>query len=124
MSTPKNLGKAGAALWKDITAKFELDPDDAALLEHVCRTADELDRLSEAARIAEPMVEGSKRQPVVNPIFEEVRRHRITLARLLKDLALPDPEDEAKPRDPAADWRSARARKAAETRWDMKRRGA
>lgn len=124
MKVPDDLADAGAALWADVTEKFDLDADDAALLEQACRTADELARLSDAAGIAEPMVEGSKRQPVVNPIYEEVRRHRLTLAKLLKELALPEDEADAKPRDPAADWRSARARKAAETRWDMKRRGA
>jgi len=124
MTTPRNLGAAGRALWKEVAAKFELDPDDAALLEQACRTADELDTLSAAARTADPMVEGSKRQPVVNPVYEEVRRHRVVLARLLKDLALPEDEADSKPRDAQAAWRSARARKAAETRWDMRRKGA
>ena len=120
MNQPDTLGDACSALWADVTEKFDLDPDGAALLEQCCRTADELARLSEAARVAEPMVEGSKRQPVINPIFEEVRRHRITLARLLRELALPDADEPAK--SPQAEWRSARARKAAETRWDMHRR--
>lgn len=119
MSPPGDLAEAGSAFWSRVVGTWELDADDLALLEQACFTMDELARLTEAARLAEPMTQGSKGQPVVNGIFQEVRLHRLTLARLLKELALTEDEQE---QDPAARFRSENARNAATSRWDAHRK--
>lgn len=37
---PDGLASAGAALWESITGKYELRPDELAILEGACRAAD------------------------------------------------------------------------------------
>ena len=65
---------------------FELSAGEAAVLGEACRTVDELGRLAEAMPDAELIVEGSTGQPRGNPLLDEVRKHRETLARLLSAL--------------------------------------
>lgn len=86
---PAGLGAGGRALWRSITADWQLDPDERAILEAACRTADEIDTLQRALDGAAAVVVGSTGQPRANPLFEEIRRHRETLRRLLGELRIP-----------------------------------
>jgi hypothetical protein len=121
---PKGLGDPGAALWRSILAALPPDdpehPEDAvefderelATLELACRQADDVAALEAALEaIGSVWLEGSKGQPVLNPIVGELRQGRLALARLLGGLGLPNVDGR---RVSAA---SARGRKAAEVRW-------
>ena len=83
---PAGLGKAGRDLWRKTSAVYELSPAEARILAEACRTADELDRMRDELAQGSPLVKGSTGQPRANPMFDEVRKHRETLARLLTAL--------------------------------------
>ena len=119
-SAPKGLGAAGRRLWRKVTDEFDLDASDYELLIEACRTVFELDRLAKALADAEPFVTGSTGQVKVHPAYEEVRRHRATLAVLLGKLGI-EYDDEAP--SPEASWRSQRASDAARARWGYERKG-
>ena len=80
---PHGLEKRGRALWTAYLADFDLDAVERATLHEACRTADELDRLSGAIASADVLAVGSQGQPVVSGLYDGVRRHRETLAKLL-----------------------------------------
>lgn len=108
---PAGLGTPGRALWRQITAAYELTPAELAILEQAARTGDELALLVGALADEPAMVTGSTGQVRVNPLFAALREHRHTLDRLVTSLALPMPGEQAgTPRSPAA-------RRAARTRW-------
>ena len=111
--TPPNLAQPGRSLWQAVTGSYELRRDELLLLEKACRTADEAARLDDAVRTASLLVAGSAGQQRHNPLLNEARQTRALLAALLKQLALPDPDEDAKRRD-----NSARAMTAARARWD------
>lgn len=116
---PPGLGTRGLRLWREVTDANEFRPDELVLLEEGCRLLDELAVMS--ARIVEdgPVTEGSRKQPRAHPLLSEVRAHRSTVARIFRQLGIPDPDDgELAP--PVA--LSERKRRAAESRW--RRRGS
>lgn len=87
---PSDLGQAGYALWDDVTAVYELSTTERRLLEAACRTADDLAALEAVVEAEGHTSIGSMGQPVVHPAVQEARQQRVTLARLLGQLALPD----------------------------------
>ena len=111
---PSGLGSAGRKLWAEITTTWELDADELSTLEQACRTADELDALSGALRTAPTVVAGSTGQQRPNPLFNEVRAHRTTLAMLLSRLRVPG--------ESTGNMISDAARDAASKRWKGKAR--
>ena len=115
--TPAGFAASGAALWSQITSKYDLRADELRVLEDGCREADLIDGLSAALAEGDLMVKGSMGQQVVNPLVGEIRQHRNTLATLLGKLKLPDDES-----SDSAGRVSAQARSAANARWS--RRGA
>lgn len=120
MSAPSNLGPRGRALWKSVCEglpdTWELDERETAILALAARQSDDLARLESAIKKHGTMVKGSAGQSVLNPAIAEARQARMSIGRLLGQLALPDEESE--PRTEA----SKRARDAANVRWDLERR--
>jgi hypothetical protein len=114
---PAGLAKDGSALWRKITAGYELRTDELRLLEEACRETDLIARMETALASASLMTTGSMGQPVIHPFVGELRQHRNTLRGLLAALKLPD--------ESAGDnggELSAKNRAAAQARWS--RRGA
>lgn len=117
MSAPKGLNAAGKRLWTEMSAAYELDPGESALLLQACRTADELERL-EVALVDAPMtVAGSTGQARPNPLLEETRRHRAALVALLKVLR-------TEPERAVAPEMSKVMSNIAMARWEKERRRA
>ncbi|ASU77124.1 hypothetical protein CDG81_00925 [Actinopolyspora erythraea] len=90
MRPPDHLAGSGHTLWTTITRDYELSTAEQTILAEACSTADELDRLRDALSDASTIVTGSTQQPVVNRLFDELRKHRDTLARLLAHLQVTD----------------------------------
>ena len=118
---PAGLTTKGRKLWNDVVKTYELRVDELRVLEEACRESDLVDELDAelAHRLKNNLgltTSGSTGQTVMHPLVGEIRAHRATLSRLLKDVGLPD--DDA---GDAAGKRSAQARAAVNERW---RRGA
>jgi hypothetical protein len=84
---PNGLGPAGKQLWHEIVAAFTLRPDGQALLVQACKLSDEIHALELALLEAPPIITsypaGSYKS---NPLYSQVRDHRLALARLLQQL--------------------------------------
>jgi hypothetical protein len=115
MKTPTGLQARGRAFWRDVTDAFDLPIEGLRLLEHASRTLDELGRMQEALADVPLTVPGSAGQEKPHPLFAEVRAHRALLAKLLRQLDLPELPDEHGQAEISA--RSERAKKAADMRW-------
>lgn len=113
VSAPDFLGDSGRKLWLSVTERYELRPDELALLEQACATSDMIAEL-EVARAAEgrPLTTtGSMGQEVIHPYIGELRAQRSQVAALMAKLKLPDDATRV-PSDV-----SSAARKAASSRW-------
>ena len=119
---PTALGKAGRALWRsilgDLEDGWELDARELHILERACRTQDDLALLEEQVDEIGAVVEGSRGQVVVNPALVEARQLRLVQLRLLSVIEMADPHIARQSATPA----QARARHAAEVRWDLDRK--
>lgn len=114
MKPPADLREPGKTLWASVQQDYELGSHEIALLREACRATDELEILREALLDSEVVATGSTGQPVVNKIFEEIRRHRDSLAKTITAMNLPvDDEEETQ----AAQARSDKASKAARAKW-------
>jgi len=89
LTPPKDLQAPGRALWRSIIEVYTLSEVELGLLRESCRCTDELEVLRSAVLAAEVLAEGSTGQPVVNKVFDELRRHRESLAKLLAAMDLP-----------------------------------
>ncbi len=107
---PKGLGPAGRSLWKSVAAEYMLRPDELRVLEHCAHLEDRIRQLEDELAGQPVMVEGSRGQPVLNPLVAEIRFSRETFARTIAKLRLPD--DYGMPRNP-----SVSARELARARW-------
>jgi hypothetical protein len=112
---PETLGDAGKALWNSVAARYGLRPDEQAILEDACATADMIAALEDAWITAgRPMVsEGSMGQEVIHPLIGEMRAQRSYRDAALVRLKLPDTPAAGK----GAASGSGKARKAAAARW-------
>lgn len=108
---PAGLKARGRSVWREITAVYVLDPAETALLVELCRTVDELDRLTAAMAEESPVVEGSTGQPKAHPLLGEIRLHRKLAESLSAALALPVAGESVGRK------RSTGARIAAQARW-------
>lgn len=111
LECPAGLASRGERLWRDVTGKWTLRPDELVVLEDACREADLITRLEAEVADSDLMSIGSMGQPVVNPLVAELRQHRSTFQRLVRSLKLPDDPGEAQAS------RSSSAREAAVARW-------
>lgn len=105
------LGPNGRGFWDEITAAYELRPDERVLLEQACQT---MDLIADLERV----IETARERGVVPPgkVLTELRGHRVTLVRLVRALELPDPADTAAS-SAAARLKSARGRAIVDARW-------
>jgi hypothetical protein len=109
---PRGLRSEGRELWKAVVEEFDLRPDELRLLRQAAATSDLIAAMEKEIG-TDLVVPGSKGQPVANPLLDQVQKHRMLLARLLGQLALPDdPSDRG-----LSAARSQSARKAALARW-------
>lgn len=113
---PTGLGVAGKALWGRLNERYSFDPREQAILDAACRQVDLVVELERVLTDDGVIVVGSKGQQRVSGLVAEVRQGRLCLAKLLGDLQLPSEEQQR-----AATWRSAQAKKAADSRWTRKR---
>lgn len=109
---PHGLDARGGAFWTHATDTYELSESETQLLREVCRLLDEVESLRGVLDTDGMTVAGASGQTRVHPAVTEIRQHRLTLGRLLAQLALPDPEGESLP-TPA----QSRAKRAAAARW-------
>jgi hypothetical protein len=92
---PKGLVRAGRALWRDATKDYVFDPAESAVLLQMCRLTDHLEALEGELSTSSALVKGSRNQPVVNPLLQEIRLQSLALAKLAAALDLPDPKASA-----------------------------
>jgi uncharacterized membrane-anchored protein len=111
---PTDLKDAGKRLWASVHADYELSSAETALLREACRATDELEILRQALLDSEVVSTGSMGQPVVNRLFDEIRKHRDSLAKTITAMNLPGDDDEE---ETAASIRSEKASKAAKAKW-------
>jgi hypothetical protein len=107
----------GRRFWIATLRTFDLSGPELEILTEAARTLDELDDLRGAVAVLGATTAGSRNQVVVNPAMSELRQARAELRRLLEMLSLPDPEQDSGKAVTGA--RSARAAKAAKTRWEV-----
>jgi hypothetical protein len=108
------VGRTSQAFLRDIR-EAGYEPDDPVALQKlraVTSTMDELDLLEEAVRENGVYSVGSTGQPVANPAFAAINRHRALLDRLLASLFDDGPSDEEI---------SAKRKAAARARWNKQR---
>lgn len=113
---PTGLQAAGKALWRVVQTGYTLREDERQALVGACRTLDELGRLEKALKTAPVVVLGSTGQERPNPLFAEVRAHRLALKGLLLAVGLTDAEADRH----AGAARSSAGRKLARQRWDQR----
>lgn len=90
---PAGLGTAGRRFWRSVVSSYGLRPDDLVVLEDCCRTIDVIQRLDEE-RNGALFAAGSTGQLVIHPALAERRRQSQLLARLTRQLKLPDDDAE------------------------------
>jgi hypothetical protein len=112
--TVPGLGDRGNAFHAWAVSAFDFEVHEHELLLQVCRLLDRLDELE--ADIAErgPMVDTRFGERRPNPAVAEERQLSLALGRLLAQLDIPGPDGGEPLMSPA----SARASKAARSRWD------
>lgn len=111
---PAGLAAGGKRLWLDVSGSFEMRPDEVRILAEACHQLDLVDRMEAEVAKSPLLVAGSRGQDTPHCLIPEVRAHRLVLARLLRQLGLPD--EQVKARRKAMQTSSA-ARKAAAARW-------
>ena len=87
---PSGLGERGSALWDSVTSRYELRPDELAILADAAHEADVIEMLKSEFEVSSLITTGSMGQDVAAPHVSEIRQHRATLAGLLGKLRLPD----------------------------------
>jgi pyruvate/2-oxoglutarate dehydrogenase complex dihydrolipoamide acyltransferase (E2) component len=116
---PDDLREAGAELWREVRARWDLRPDESSILLAACRTLDETADLEAALEGQPAVVVGSKGQPRPNPLYAEIRAHRLALRALLDSIGISEAVAEG---GNAEAERSHAGRRLARQRWS-KRRG-
>lgn len=110
---PKSLDESGQTLWESVASKYELRPDEAAILARACEAADMLAILDrEWINAGRPfLTTGSMGQEVIHPLVGERRQQAAQQAALLARLKLPDDAN------PDAGAAPNQHRAAAQSKW-------
>lgn len=88
---PDDLQDAGSALWVEIASKYELRPDERAILHDACRMRDlEAAVLSAWGDAGRPMMTIGSQGEAIHPLIREFRDLATKLTTLLAKLKLPD----------------------------------
>jgi hypothetical protein len=82
---PKGCGPSGRALWRSLHRRFVFEPHEVRLLTDLVRTVDLVDRLQEALDESDDLADVDARR-----LATEVRGQRLTAAKLVAALRLPD----------------------------------
>ncbi len=86
---PAGLTASGAALWRAVTADFDLDQHDLLVLKEACRCADRLDALT-AEATKHGLTSVNKRGDLIaSPLLAEARQQQIVFTRLIASLRMP-----------------------------------
>lgn len=112
---PSGLGERGSALWDDVTTRYDLRPDELAILADAAHEADIIEKLKAEFSARDLITTGSMGQDVAAPHVSEIRQHRMALAGLLGKLRLPD--------ESGASARSEAGRALVNQRWHSKSAG-
>ena len=88
---PTGLRTSGRALWRAVLSDYELDEHETALLREACRTVDSIDALQVVLDLDGVMSESSQGIRT-HPALAELRQQRVTFARLLTALRIPQGE--------------------------------
>jgi hypothetical protein len=93
-SPPKGTSASGRELWRQVVSRYHLDAHELGLLREAVRTLSDLDALADViARDGHMLPDGR-----VHPAVVEARQQRITVARLIAALRLPeDAADDNRP---------------------------
>ena len=105
-------------MWRSVTERWALDPDEAELVAQACSVADEILRMRIELAKAKLLTTGSTGQEVVSPLVGEIRASREQMRKLLTVLRRPALLD-----DVSGSTISDVARNAAAARW-VRRHGA
>lgn len=118
---PRGLKAAGRRLWDSFTAEFVFDAAGLVLLEAAARSSDLEARCQRAVDAAKSLsVKGSRFNLVELPEAGTLLKARAQTAALIKQLQLPDSEEEKQRKSESV---SDAARRAARARWDRHRFG-
>lgn len=83
-AVPAGSGTAGRRLWRSVTAEYELQEHELALLRQAVGVADTCELLAGIVAVEGPLKDGK-----VHPALVELRQQRILLARLVVALRVP-----------------------------------
>jgi hypothetical protein len=92
-AAPKGLGPRGRHFWRTVHAAYELEAHETELLVEAARTLDLVERLQ--ATLDAANATGADGKP--NAVLVELRQQRLTLARLLAALRIPDADSGERP---------------------------
>lgn len=92
---PPGLRTSGRALWRAVLNDYDLDEHETVLLREACRTADSLDAL-QAVLDAEGVMSESTQGVRTHPALTELRQQRVTFARLLTALRIPQGAEDSR----------------------------
>jgi len=95
-SPPNRLESPRFGLWTSVTDVYDLQEHESTLLREAARTADLLADLDAVIRRDGAVID-TEHGPKAHPAAVEARLQRLTLARLLSALRLPDDDAEQRP---------------------------
>lgn len=92
---PKTLAAAGAALWREVLATYDLRADELRTLEDACAASDMLAEFTKAwINLGRPyMSKGSMGQEVEHPLIGSIDKQRKARQGFIRQLKLPDVGD-------------------------------
>lgn len=88
--TPEVLGAAGARLWEETLATYEMAEHELAILQEACYTLDLVQTMRRRVKKDGVVSSGSMGQDVVHPLIGEMRQQRGLFSQLMNGLKLPD----------------------------------